>query len=173
GAVVEAGDGLQRDAHRVDLGEVVAAAAHRAHDLVDVDRLALAAAFGHGHGRASGLRRGQAVVVLGGCGAGGGVGGGGFDLHVSVDSQRSVKGMRRRSSGTGANGCGEVCGLSEAPGPAFSCRPAEAKKTPGKLPFPLCYVAPWLLITAAKSSSGIPPCGWSPDCSSSLAQPQW
>jgi len=77
GAVVQAGDGLQGDAHGVDLVQAVAAAAHGAHDLVDVDGLALAAALGHGHHGASGLRRRQAEIILGGA-RGGGLGRGGF-----------------------------------------------------------------------------------------------
>ena len=91
-----------------DLGEVVAAAADRAHDLVDVDRLALAVALGHGHGGATGLRRGQAEVVLGGRGRTrrGALHRGGFDLHGRFDSHEG-EGVRP-GMGNRGDGCGEV-----------------------------------------------------------------
>ena len=52
GAVVQAADRAGRDPHRVDVGQVAADAVDRAHDLVDVDGLAVPVSFAHAHRRA-------------------------------------------------------------------------------------------------------------------------
>ncbi len=49
GAVVQAADGLQRDAQRVDPVQTFAAAGYCTHDLADVDDLLAAVALGHAH----------------------------------------------------------------------------------------------------------------------------
>ena len=70
GAVVDAGDGLQRDAHRIDVVQPVAAALHGAHDLADIDRFAAAVALGDAHGGGR-MRRRQRETGLSGARGGG------------------------------------------------------------------------------------------------------
>ena len=78
GAVVQAGDGAGGHAHRVDGVQAFAVALHRAHDLVEVHRLAAAVALGHAHRGGGGRRRQRERVFLGRSGAG--VGDGAVDL---------------------------------------------------------------------------------------------
>ena len=65
--VVEAGNRARGHAHRIDGIQPVGGARHGAHDLVQIDRLALAVALGHGH-RAGGMRRGQRELRRAGIG---------------------------------------------------------------------------------------------------------
>ncbi len=59
GAVIEAGNRLQRYAHGIDVRQAIAEPCDRADDLVDVDRLMRAVALGDAHLGAPGGRRGQ------------------------------------------------------------------------------------------------------------------
>ncbi len=59
GAVVETCDGLERDAHGIDVWDPLAAARYGAHDLVDVDGFMRAGSLGHAHGMARRRRRVQ------------------------------------------------------------------------------------------------------------------
>ena len=69
GVIVQTGNGFQRHAHRIDVVEAFATACHRAHDLVQIDRLLATVAFGHAH-RSRRVRRRQREVAIAGCSAG-------------------------------------------------------------------------------------------------------